>query len=31
MLWVTPLDEDDTEPLKGDWLSELPTDGPQVA
>jgi hypothetical protein len=31
MLWLTPLDEHGTEPLGDDWLTELPTDGPQVA
>jgi hypothetical protein len=31
MLWLTPLDGRDTRPLGDDWLSELPTDDPQVA
>jgi hypothetical protein len=25
MLWVTPLDEHDTEPFGDGWLTELPT------
>ena len=31
VLSLTPLDDRETAPLTHDWLSDLPTDDPQVA